>query len=47
MGWGDPCFCVVWFRGSRDGMIPPEEYSLNMLDEDIPQNIWDEAIHLC
>uniref|UniRef100_A0A0E0A8I7 Uncharacterized protein n=1 Tax=Oryza glumipatula TaxID=40148 RepID=A0A0E0A8I7_9ORYZ len=44
MGWDEPIFIGVWFRGEWDGLVPREEYSSQIRDQLIRPKLADELI---
>nr|BAD46361.1 hypothetical protein [Oryza sativa Japonica Group] len=44
MGWDEPTFKGVWFRGEWDGLVPGQEYSSQIRNQAIRKNLVDELV---
>jgi hypothetical protein len=44
MGWDEPIFRGVWFRGEWDGLVPIEEYSSQIRDQSVRPKLADELV---
>ena len=44
MGWDDPTFNGVWFRGMGDGIAPRSEYTRRFEDDPVPRNRRDGGV---
>ncbi|EAZ19459.1 hypothetical protein OsJ_35022 [Oryza sativa Japonica Group] len=44
MGWNESTFMGVWLRSEWDGLVPGEEYSSQIRDQPIRENVADELV---